>query len=355
MTPEPASEPTLPAQSPPSDRVGADTTADAIGAPSSSSRGVVAVLLVLLALAIAVASFPLWRDQAGFPAAPSSDAEIEGLRTQLSATGARLAGLEARLAQQPGAAAGDDARLAALEQGLRAIGSQPALPSSLAGDVETLTKQVADLRKTAADAATMLRLADRLDQADAAIRDLKAHRSSAAALLLATSQLREAVNLGMSFDAELRSVGVLAGTDGEIAPVLDALKDRAAVGIAPRAVLGERFAALALVVLRAEILPEGEGWWRRVLERMLSLITIRREDGSPAGASTAAVLARAQAALARGDLAAAVAEVQSLSNGPAAAAAPWLAEAQARLGADKALSELTAHALALAGTAKVGP
>ncbi len=353
MTPEPASEPTAPVQPPEPAKV--ESGKVELGEPSrSSSRKVVVALLGLLAIAVAVASFPLWRDQAGFPAA-SSGGEVEALRAELTATTAKLAQLEAKLAQ-PGAPVADEGRLATLEQSLRAVQAQPATPSHLAGDVETLAKQVTELRKTAADAAAVLRLADRLDQADAAIRDLQAHRSSAAALLLATGQLREAINLGLVFDAELRAVKVLAGDDADVGRALEPLKDHAAAGIAPRTALAARFDTLAPVLLRAEILPEGAGWWRRVLDRMLSLVTIRREDGAAAGSSTAAVVARAQAALTRGDLAAASAEAEALTGGPAQVAAPWLAEAKARLAADKAVSELAAHALALAGTgAKVGP
>ena len=333
MTEEPATEPVTPAQP-----------------PSASSRKTVAVLLVVLAVAVAVASFPLWRDRAGFPAASEDGFEVENLRAELSASNSRLAQLEAKLAQPAPAGSSDETRLAALEQALRSQQSQPAAASShLASDVESLVKQVAEIKKTAADAATLLRLADRVDQLDGAVRELQARRSSAAALLLGVGQLREAVNLGLVFDAELRTVKLLAGDDADSARALDALKERAATGIAPRLVLAERFDLLAPALIRAEILPEGEGWQRRVMDRLLSLVTIRREDGSAAGTSAAAVVARAQAALTRGELAAAIAEAESLTGGPAQAAAAWTAEAKSRLAADKAVSELAAHAIALAG------
>ena len=335
MTPEPASEPTAAA------KVELDEP------PRSSSRGVVTGLLLVLATASAVASFPLWREQAGFPAAQPGF-EVENLRAELSAMTARLAQLEAQPAL-PTHPVADDTRLAALEKAVRAASTQPSAPAALAADVETIAKQMAELRKTAADAATMLRLADRIEQAEVAIRDLQARRASAAALLLATSQLREAVNLGLGFDAELRVVKVLAGDDAATARALDSIKDKAASGIAPRPVLASRFEALAPALLRAEILPEGEGWWRRVMDRLLSLVTIRREDGTVAGSTTAAIVARTQAALTRGDLIAASAEAEAMTGGPAELAAPWRNEAKARLAADKALSELAAQALALAG------
>jgi uroporphyrinogen-III synthase len=309
---------------------------------------------VLLALA-AAATFPLWRDQAGLPA-PGGGFEVENLRAELSAASQRLAQLEARpaptvsgSAPAPAPAPADDGRLAALEQALRGLQAQPALPSTLVTDVDSISKQLAELRKTAADSATMLRLVDRLDQVEASLRDLQAKRSSAAALLLAVGQLREAVNGGQAFDAELRAVKVLAGDDAALIRAAESLAERAGTGLAPRAALIARFDALAPRIIRAEILPAEDGWLRSVMDRLLSLVTIRREDGNAAGDNAAAQVARAQAALGRGDLAAAAVQLDGLSAGPAAQAASWLAEARARLAADKALSEMAAQAIALAG------
>jgi hypothetical protein len=305
---------------------------------------------VLLALA-AAATFPLWRDQAGL-IAPGGGVEVENLRAELSAASQRLAQLEARPAPTAiatAAAPTDDGRLAALEQALRGLQAQPALPSTLTADVDSISKQLAELRKTAADSATMLRLVDRLDQVEASLRDLQAKRSSAAALLLAVGQLREAVNGGQAFDAELRAVKVLAGDDAALIRAAETLAERAGTGLAPRTALIARFDALAPRVIRAEILPAEDGWQRSVMDRLLSLVTIRREDGNAVGESAAAQVARAQAALGRNDLAAAIAQLDGLSAGAAPQAAPWLAEAKARLAADKLLSEMAAQAIALAG------
>lgn len=346
MTQEPASEP---------------VTNTAAAEPPEPSRppsrfGMVAVP-VLLALA-AAATFPLWRDQAGLPA-PGGGFEVENLRAELSAASQRLAQLEARPAPTVSgsapapapapAAPADDGRLAALEQALRGLQAQPALPSTLVTDVDLISKQLAELRKTAADSATMLRLVDRLDQVEASLRDLQAKRSSAAVLLLAVGQLREAVNGGQAFDAELRAVKVLAGDDAALIRAAESLAERAGAGLAPRTALIARFDALAPRIIRAEILPAEDGWQRRVMDRLLSLVTIRREDGNAAGDNAAAQVARAQAALGRNDLAVAIAQLDGLSAGPAAQAAPWLAEARARLAADKVLSEMAAQAIALAG------
>jgi len=335
MTSEPASEPAAPV---PAEAAPAE-------APRPVSGRLLPLAVALVLGAAAAGTFPLWRDKVGLPAPAGGESfEVENLRAELSAATARIAQLEARPAATGGAV--DATRLERLEEGLKAAQGQAGAP---AAEVESISKQVAELKRNSADAAAVLRLAERLDQVEAAVREMQARRASATALLLAAGQLREAVAAGRPFEAEWRAARVLAGEDGESLGLLDQLKDRAAAGIPTRSALLQRFDALAPALIRAEILPEGEGWWRRTADRLLSLVTVRREDGSAVGANAAAVVGRAQAAATRGDLSAALAELEALGAGPAEAAAPWLAEARARQAADRALSQLTAQAVALAG------
>lgn len=280
----------------------------------------------------------------GQPAQPETQAELAALREQVRA-------LEARLAQQPRGADVTplENRLGQTEAAVKALQAQPQVPAKLVDEVESLGKQVADLKRTSADAAAVLRLADRVEKVEAGFRDMQARRSSAAALLLAVGQLREALAAAMPYDAELRALKALAGNDAEVGAAVDILKPRAAAGIPTLTVLTARLDAQASAIIRAQVLPEQQGWWRQTIDRLASLVTIEREDGNAAGSSPAAILARAQAALAAGDLAGAVAEMDGLSNGPAEQAAPWVADAKARLAAGKAVSEVTAHVVAAIG------
>ncbi|CUW37770.1 conserved protein of unknown function [Magnetospirillum sp. XM-1] len=329
MTSEPASEPT--------------TSVEATAPPPGRTKGPLIGVLAILALgAAAYGTFPMWQARLGLPAAPTADSfEIENLRAELSAATARIAQLETRA---PGTV--DNTRLDRLEEAVKATHGQAGAP---AGEIESLSKQVSDLKRNSAEASAVLRLAERLEQLDFTVREMQSKRSSAVALLLAAGQLREAVAAGRPFESEWRAARVLAGEDGESLGLLDQLKDHAAAGIAPRAALVQRFDTLAPALIRAEILPEGEGWWRRAADRLLSLVTIRREDGAAIGVNAAAVVGRAQAALSRGDMGAALYELEAFSPGPAEAAAAWIAEAKARQVADKALSQLAAQAVALAG------
>ena len=107
--------------------------------------------------------------------------------------------------------------------------------------------------------------------------------------------------------------------------------------------------------MRASIIPDGTApWYRRILDRVFSIVTVRRLGGDAAGTSVSAVLARAQARLIEGDLAASMTEMNSLTGTAATAAAPWLALAKARVAAERAAADATTKtvaALAAVGTA----
>jgi uroporphyrinogen-III synthase len=329
----------------------------------TSYRGaiIMAVLMVVLAVA-GVLGWSEWKhrtapgpvETAPAPVAQAPN-EMDELRAELAATRERLRQMEERLAQAPAASgaapvlAPVENRLSQTEAAIRALQAQPQIPARVTEQLDALDKQVADLKRTSADAAAVLRLADRVEKVEAGFRDMQARRSSASAQLLAVGQLREALAKAMPFDAELRSLKALAGQDAEMEAALETLKSRAVTGIPTFPVLASRFTALSPVIVRADVLPTEQNWWRKTLDRLASLITIEREDGNTAGSSPSAIVARAQAALAQDDLAGAVAELDALQGGPADQAANWLADARARLAADKAVSELTAHVVAAIG------
>ena len=327
--------------------------------PDGTRKGAPWGMLVAVGAVVAIAvlgaiTWPQWKDAVA-PAAveeaspapppapapgPAPTAAAPTVAAELDALRARIGELEARPALSDAAATTE--RLDRVEGSIAALAARPEAPAGLVQEVEALSAQLAEIRKTTADAAAVLRLADRLDKVEADLRDIQSRRSSAAALLLAVGQLREAVNGAMAFEAELRAVLVLAPQDAEMAGVMETLKPRAAAGIPTRMVLAERFGALAPALVRSDLLPAGQSWWRDTVNRMASLLTVRREDGEAAGNSPAAVVARAQAALRRGDLAGAIAQAETLDGAAAETVAPWLADARARLAADKALGILTA-------------
>lgn len=349
-----------------------------------------AFLMGLLAslLVLAVAAGALWATRTAWGpwlATLSGDGDerigaiagrTAGIADQVSALSGRLDGLErtvAGLRDELAQARQQDARTAAaapaidpqrIEQmaerlqtveAAQANRVDPARVAALGETVERLGNELArtqealaGLGRSAADAATVLRLSDRVDAAEAAVRQAQSRVNSAQNLLLAVGQLREAVGRGEGFDAELRAVAAVAANDPQVAQAVQALAPLAGRGIPSRTVLAGRFEELAGQIVRADIGPKEDGWWRQTVQRLAGLVTVRRTEGDVAGDSVAAIVARAEAALDKGNLAAAVQELETLQGPAAETAAPWLQAAKARLTTDKALSDLTAHAVSLA-------
>ncbi len=92
---------------------------------------------------------------------------------------------------------------------------------------------------------------------------------------------------------------------------------------------------------------EGEGWVSDVVNRLSSMVSVRRTEFGEADSSIDAILARADKALAAGDLTAAVDEVAGLQGNAAEAAAGWLEDARARAAAERAMTLLHAYAVSL--------
>ncbi len=355
----------------PAATAGAAPARHGVSAGGAFVLGLIAALLLLVVLAAAAFfTFPTWRPQLAGALVPAEDGRLAAVETrasrldeQLNALSGRIDGLDNAvdglrqdLAQRPTTvvAPNGDAlsqRLAALEAAgrpdaeriERLVREQEQLSQQLAQARESL----AALQKGSADAATVLRLTDRVEAAETAVRQAQSRANTAQSLLLAVGQLREAINRGDAYDAELRALRAIAEGDAETSASLEALAALGGKPIATRVALADSFDQLSGAIVRAELGPDEDGWWRQTVQRLASVITIRRTEGDVAGDSTAAVVARTDANLDKGDLAGAVRELSGLQGAAAEAAAPWLAQAQARLAAEAALSDLTAHSVAV--------
>ena len=104
--------------------------------------------------------------------------------------------------------------------------------------------------------------------------------------------------------------------------------------------LARSFAAAEDDALAAPAPAAGGSLVDNLMASAQSLVKIRRIDEAPAGEGPGAALARAKAALDKGDLAAAVKEVETLDGAPREAFSAWLGQARARLGADETLTRL---------------
>jgi hypothetical protein len=131
---------------------------------------------------------------------------------------------------------------------------------------------------------------------------------------------------------------------GELPGAPEALKRFAHTAPPTEALLRLRFPAAAQAALAAKQPDDSEApFIDRVWGRAQGLITIRRGDDVVVGNPSAIALNHAQAALDAGDLAGAVAAVETLKGQPGQAMANWVAEANALLSARSALAEMAAQ------------
>jgi len=257
---------------------------------------------------------------------------------QLIATLESVAALDRRTADL-------DARIAAIET---AVANPPPADSVDGGAIEALAEELATtraaLRGEIADVEAALGAA--LADAGNTVRRAAAAETTTqdAGLLLAVGQLRAASSSDQPFSAELAAIAALGEGDGEIAPLVAALAPLAATGVATAPALKSKFGMAASAMLRALDAPADAGWLNKAFAEVKSLVSVRRVGGDISGDDPEAVLARAEAHLARGDVAAAVALVDGLGLDDAVAPG-WRAKARNRATVDTGLADLTEVAL----------
>ena len=238
-----------------------------------------------------------------------------------------------------------DARIAAIET---AVANPPPADSVDGGAIEALAEELATtraaLRGEIADVEAALGAA--LADAGNTVRRAAAAETTTqdAGLLLAVGQLLAASSSDQPFSAELAAIAALGEGDGEIAPLVAALAPLAATGVATAPALKSKFGMAASAMLRALDAPADAGWLNKAFAEVKSLVSVRRVGGDISGDDPEAVLARAEAHLARGDVAAAVALVDGLGLDDAVAPG-WRAKARNRATVDTGLADLTEVAL----------
>jgi len=156
-----------------------------------------------------------------------------------------------------------------------------------------------------------------------------------AANVLALATLARAAGEATSFKPQLDAMAALVPAD----PGVSALAPFAALGVPTPSMLRARFPEAARTALDAERGGTGNGVFGRLWAGLTGLVRIRRV-GEVSGNSTAAHLARAETDMNRGDLPGAAAEIRTLTNPSAAAMAPWLKDAEARIEVDRALDDI---------------
>lgn len=257
----------------------------------------------------------------------AQQAETASLKAQLAEVAARpIAGpdsdLEARVAALADQAAPDLAplqqQIAALEQRLAAIEAMPVSGAAPSAAALAAQKAAADaVLKQAEDTAAQIKA-----DAEATAKAAEAHA--------ALGRVQAALDSGAAYASALPALG-------EVPAVL---VENAETGVPTLAALQDAFPAAARAALEAALRANmGESWSDRVAN-FLRTQTGARSLTPHEGSDPDAILSRAEAALASGDIAAALSEIAALPPEAQTALASWQAQAETRQAAVAAVASL---------------
>ncbi len=225
----------------------------------------------------------------------------------------------------------------------------PEAPGKLPGESDRLSITVDDLSG---------RLKNLEQQLKSGTAPLPGAAPAPMAPLRALLGFHHAIARGAPFAAELAMVERSFAANSVVLAVLAPLKPWSGRGIATVAKLQSGLEARIPEILRAARPPADDSgpWlkrnWARSWERLRAMVVIRRVGEDVPGIAGDAIIARAEAKLAKDDVAGAVAELIALKGAAASAAKDWLAQARARLAADAALAAIAGR---MAGRPKEKP
>lgn len=259
----------------------------------------------------------------------ASRSDVEAVATNVVALGQKIDGAAP-------AATRDD--LAALTERIARV----EVAAAAGGGAGASTEAIASLTSQLAGAEAQVRsLTDRIAAAEAKVGSVGGPVAGGESALraIAVAALRRAADGDQPFgsDVDLVSALGIAGDDVAI------LRPIAVKGVPARAALSAEFPEVADGILSATLASNPKaGFWQQVVDSLGSLVTIR-PTGPVAGNDPAAIVSRMTDAVAKGDLAAALAERDALPQPGKEASAEWAAKAVDRVALD-ALVERIARA-----------
>lgn len=300
------------------------------------SRFVPIAATAIVAAAAIAATIVLTREKPAMVAAPVDLSPVlqrlDRIEASVAALGQRVDGVAGE-ARQAGAKASAAAEAAA---------ARPAdTPAAVPVDLGPIEQKLAGLERALADVSRRATASSDTEKRLAEVERLAKAERNVDAAALAALKLGDALNAGRPYKAELALFANTPGIEAEV----KILMARAETGVPSRASLVGRFAAAAAAAARDA--DRGDDLLSQAIAKLKGLVQIRR---LAPGDDLDGRLASAEMLLKAGDLAAALAALDGLPEGAARALAPWRADAQARLEAERALDRAT---LAVA-TARAG-
>ncbi|HSA80585.1 MAG TPA: mitofilin family membrane protein [Geminicoccaceae bacterium] len=307
----------------------ANVAAQALGAGDATASDLALLETLQSRLAAVEADLPASKAAAEFPVrldalAARVDA-LEPLAEQSTGVQDVLAGLSSQVE-------GLDEQIAGVRERIDAL------------QAEGLDEQITGVReRTDALRAEVEGLSTRLGDTENRVAAARDRSEQAAALALLTSQIDHALAQSRGYEEPLRSLKALGDQDEAVRREVAELTPSAASGVPSLAQLQESFDPVAREVVQRARAPEGDSLIDQAASNLLRLVTVRPVGADVEGEEPAARVARAEAHLDAGDLAAAIAELETLEGPAAEPAADWLAQAKGRIATNAALERLRAR------------
>ena len=268
-------------------------------------------------------------------------AAIQSSENRLAAHDARLGAIEAVGGSNEAAARRVEAVEALARASERNVGALDGRVGEFEGRLDTAAKQDADVARRLAELENQV--PGRLSEIEAGLGALERATSGPAKLYLIALRLRIAAESSEPFADEVEAAAMVGVEGARIAAALQVLDRHATDGVATRAQLWDRFQRRLAPRLRGDDLGAGESLFVQFRAWFNALFS-DGDDDTMASANAAAIVTLAEENLSRGRLRSASEQLARLEGAFAAAAAPWLTQARARVAVDGATASLLSEA-----------
>ena len=296
-------------------------------APSRTLGTLLPAVLVAALVAVLIGlSAPLWRGWLGAEPRP------QAMPVDLAPVEARLAALARR--PPPDTAPLSDA-IRRLQADMARLAERPAADPALGSEIQRLQGSVDGLTRRLAEAETAMR--------DNRLRDRIGERA-----LVAATALRAAAERGGPFPTELETARAALAEDAAAKEALDRLVPYAEKGVPDAGAIARRFDTVSAAIMQATRRAPNGDWMDRTVERLSSVVTVRRVE-APAPDTPDAQTAAAERARAARDVAAALEALTPIRDAVARAAPDWLATAEARRSLDAATARVSRRVATILG------
>lgn len=295
------------------------------------------VILVVLILIVGAALYAMFM-QKPLATAGSDD--------RWSVFEARLENLEKGILLSEG-------RVTRLEEGQKTLDTRVNQLASAQADVASVTNTNTETNTESSPVATAVALTEeaskRLESLEKELAAIKAaapmqdseHMAHSIKLLSAFHRLSNNVLAGKPYSEELSSFEELIGDSTSQNKPLMQLATYADNGVPTLAELLTSFDNAVEQLRNAQAVPPAEaGAWERFTFNLKHLVRVRRIDEGQKGSDVDAVTGRAAAALEKGQLEAAVSEINSLSEKDKGDFTAWMEDAQVAIDAQGIIDEL---------------